>query len=146
MCSHFPLKLESCSHNSDYWFSLLNDIHPQFTAGTIANISHGMNDTGWDKEHIPRLKCDRRLAVNQVLQQALEDINDFLAGVRVSWETSPHIKVDTILDRFMPWDANVVALEICSRNTGLLLRATKANCECKANGSQRRVARWFHCD
>src|SRR3954454_2677418 len=81
--SDSPRGLQPLLHQREERLALLGDVGGEVTAGDTAEVPGRMGRSGRDEEHVAALQRHRRLAPELIFELAFEDINDFLAGMRV---------------------------------------------------------------
>jgi hypothetical protein len=101
-------------------FPFLDQIRRQLSAVAVADVLRRVDCAGWDEQHVAGFQRHRWLAVHLVFQRPFEDIDDFLARVRVLAERYARTEVDANLDDLSPRDAEIVLLEIGTRDSRLL--------------------------
>jgi hypothetical protein len=68
--------------------------------------------SGWDEEDVAGLERHWRLALDLILQRALEDIDDLFARMRVLAEGRSRIEVNAYLEGLASGDAEIVPLQV----------------------------------
>ena len=81
-----------------------------------------MDRSGGDEKHVAGLQRGGRLALDLVFQRAFEDVDDLFARMGVAAEGRARRKVDADLERLVAGDAEIVPLQIGSRDSPGLLR------------------------
>src|SRR5262245_25650282 len=71
-----------------------------------------MEGVSRDEQHVADVDGPRPLAVDVIDQRAVEDVDDFLARVLVTWGGRTRLEVDAGLDCLAARDAEVVALQV----------------------------------
>src|SRR6185369_1198539 len=113
-------------HQCDERFALLDDVGGKLTAGDAAGIPGRMDRSGRNEEHVAGLKCHRRLVLDLIFERAFEDINHLLAVMCMLAKRHAGGEIDADLDRLTPGRADVVPLQVGSRDPVLLrLRAKR---------------------
>src|SRR5689334_3968602 len=98
----------------------LDDVGGELRRVAGADVPRRVDRSGRDEQDLARLERHRRLALDPVLQRALEDVDDLLARMRVPAERSARGEVDARLDGLASGGAEIVPLELGARDAGLL--------------------------
>src|SRR3954471_15080219 len=113
-------------HQRQERLALLDDVGGKLAAGDAAEVPGRMDCSGRNEEHVACLQFHRRLVLELIFERAFQDINDFLAGMGVLAERHAGGEVDADLDGLASGRAEVVPLQVGSRDPVLLrLRAKR---------------------
>ena len=122
-----PLSL----HQREQRLAFLDDVGGELAAGDTAGVPGRMDRSGWNEEHVSGLQRDRRLVLDLIFERAFEDIDNLFAGMRVLAKRHAGGEIDADLDGLASGRAEVVPLQVGSRDPVLLrLRAER-----RQNGS-----------
>jgi hypothetical protein len=106
----------------DERLSLFDDIRGELSRVAAANVLHRVDRSSRDEQDVSGLERHRRFAVELILQDPFDDIDNLFAGMRVSWSHNSGGKPDEHLDHLAPGDAQIVPLEIGALDVSQLLR------------------------
>src|SRR2546426_2523312 len=84
-----------------------DDIRAELRRVAAADVLRRVDRSGRDEEDLAGLERPRRLALDLILQRALEDIDDLFARMRVLGEEHSRVYVDTRLDDLASGDAEI---------------------------------------
>ena len=87
-----------------------------------ADVPDGMDRTVRDEQYVAGLERHRRLAVDLILQQAFDDVDDLFARMAVRGKCNPWGEINAHLNDLAPRGAEIVLLEISTLNSLLRLR------------------------
>jgi hypothetical protein len=91
---------------------LFDDIRGELRRIAAAYVLHRVDRFGRDEKDLARLDRHRRLALDLILQQAFEDIDDLFARMQVLEGWRLWANVHTVLDDFATGNTEIVLLEI----------------------------------
>src|SRR6266851_4881981 len=89
------------SHSLDHHderFPFFDDIRGELLRGAAADVLRRVDRSGRGEQDVAGLERHWRLALDLVLQRALEDIDDFFTRMRVLAERGSPVEVDARLD------------------------------------------------
>lgn len=86
----------------------MQNIGGKLCAILLAQVSNGVNNTGWDKEIVSAFEDDRVLSVNSVLKYTVANVNDLLARMSMAREGSLAAKVNKGLNSVVVWDTDIM--------------------------------------
>jgi hypothetical protein len=100
--------------------AFLDNIRGELGAVAAADVLRRVDRAGRDEQHVAGLERHRRLALDLVLQRALDDIDDLFARMRMVGESHSGVEVDAHLDRLASGRAEIVPLQIGPLDSALL--------------------------
>ena len=90
----------------------LDEVRCELGPVPTADVPHRVDRFGRDHQGLARADRPRRLAIDLVLQRALQDINDLFARMPVSDGRCLRADLHAVLDDLAPTNAQIVLLEI----------------------------------
>ena len=112
----------SLSGHDDQRLSLLDDVGGELHPGAAADVLRRVDRSSRDEQNLARLERHRRLAVDLILQQAFDDLDDLFARMAVRGKCNPWGEINAHLNDLAPRGAEIVLLEISTLNSLLRLR------------------------
>src|SRR5262245_45999623 len=83
-------------HDERLTFS--DDISGELRRVAAADVLCRVNGSGWDEQDVAGLERSRRLALDLILQRAVEDIDDLFARMLVPGRDHSRVEVDSHLN------------------------------------------------
>src|SRR4249919_2385691 len=99
-------------HQCEWRFPFFEDIRGKLLRDAAADVLRRVDRSGWDEEDVAGLERHWRLALDLILQRALEDIDDLFARMRVLAEGRSRVEVNAYLEGLASGDAEIVPLQV----------------------------------
>src|SRR5215470_2674639 len=110
----------SSLHQCEQRLAFFDDIGGELARGDAADVLRRMDRSGRNEEYVPGLERHRRLALDVILERAVEDIDDLFARMGVPAEGYARVDVDAHLDGLASGHAEIVPLQVGSLDSRLL--------------------------
>src|SRR5262245_40741842 len=124
-----------------------DDIRGELRPVAGADVPRRVDRSGRDEQDVAGLERDRRLALDLILQRALDNIDDLFARMPVPGERHSRIEVNAHLDDLASGDAEIVPLEIGAFDSRLLRRCPlQHQTACDDQYRDRHDSSRFHVD